>query len=342
MLNLTPVVFGDDAAFRAIVLRTRLARRARLAALLDDVLERYAEYRTHRHSLEQLGATVAPLPVGKDCYDLYDNLPAELEELKEQIFSIQTPIAKQTCQYCTIGIPDTLDHYAPRATFPEFSIFSMNLVPCCFGCNHTKDQAWTNAGGREIVNLYYDLFIAYPILEATIRFLPDDTQKIEFNVISHPRVTPIEASVFKSHLTTLGLLDRFVAKAALELSIVRGTIQRRSIDLNFTRQFLADEAEVIAGMFGANHWRTSITRALAASEQFLEVSFGAAWLPAAQLEVSNILSAKLTPCQQRHLRRLVDARAWRLAITRGDTSHGVWSDWFPARHDLGIPLEVPL
>jgi len=44
------------------------------------------------------------------------------------------------CPYC--GIPGrlTLDHYLPRATnaFPQFSVFSLNLVPACDACQSKK------------------------------------------------------------------------------------------------------------------------------------------------------------------------------------------------------------
>lgn len=44
-----------------------------------------------------------------------------------------------TCPYCgNIGTPDTIDHYLPKADYPEFSIFSDNLVPSCFHCNNNR------------------------------------------------------------------------------------------------------------------------------------------------------------------------------------------------------------
>ncbi|MDQ7860344.1 HNH endonuclease [Peribacillus frigoritolerans] len=44
------------------------------------------------------------------------------------------------CAYCGIGDTNYMDHYLPKDDFPEYSIHSYNLVPCCSYCNEKKSK----------------------------------------------------------------------------------------------------------------------------------------------------------------------------------------------------------
>ncbi len=44
--------------------------------------------------------------------------------------------AKEKCPFCGgIGRPRNLDHYLPKAHYPQFSVLPLNLVPSCRDCN---------------------------------------------------------------------------------------------------------------------------------------------------------------------------------------------------------------
>ncbi|MGL5254580.1 MAG: HNH endonuclease [Brevinema sp.] len=47
-------------------------------------------------------------------------------------------ISSQKCPYCEVNLSTTIDHVLAKTNYPEFSIFWLNLVPCCSDCNHNK------------------------------------------------------------------------------------------------------------------------------------------------------------------------------------------------------------
>jgi 5-methylcytosine-specific restriction endonuclease McrA len=62
----------------------------------------------------------------KNARDIYDLLS-------------QSPFGK--CPFCGFGHTTTLDHYLPKAKYPQFSVLPFNLVPSCKDCNTGKSTA---------------------------------------------------------------------------------------------------------------------------------------------------------------------------------------------------------
>jgi len=50
-----------------------------------------------------------------------------------------------TCPMCGSRGNGTIDHYLPKGLFPEFSFFSLNLIPCCAKCNNLRNDAFHGA-----------------------------------------------------------------------------------------------------------------------------------------------------------------------------------------------------
>lgn len=61
------------------------------------------------------------------------------------------------CCLCSHRQASTLDHYLPRASYPEFSVLPLNLVPACWECNHTKGDVYLSQdGGPAFIHAYLD------------------------------------------------------------------------------------------------------------------------------------------------------------------------------------------
>ncbi|MGN1159175.1 MAG: hypothetical protein ACI4SE_03160 [Lachnospiraceae bacterium] len=53
--------------------------------------------------------------------------------------------------------PGTFDHYLGKGQFPEYSVLSKNLVPCCSKCNSKKGEKFLSANGNRIfISFYFD------------------------------------------------------------------------------------------------------------------------------------------------------------------------------------------
>jgi 5-methylcytosine-specific restriction endonuclease McrA len=68
------------------------------------------------------------------------------------------------CPMCGSPTTGSVDHYLPRAVFPEFSILYSNLVPACTHCNSAqKGDLYRGAGCERFIHPYYDAFADQPL-----------------------------------------------------------------------------------------------------------------------------------------------------------------------------------
>lgn len=64
-----------------------------------------------------------------------------------------------SCPMCGNTAIGTVEHYLPKAPYPEFSVFSWNLVPSCTSCNQKR-------GSRHVKGIKYHLL--HPIFDHQI------------------------------------------------------------------------------------------------------------------------------------------------------------------------------
>ena len=87
--------------------------------------------------------------------------------------SVQEPVLQnlrsrelQLCPACgEDGTPNTLDHYLPKQSYPEFSITACNLFPMCDICQGEKGTSTVNAvNERLFLHPYFDQFTDVQVL----------------------------------------------------------------------------------------------------------------------------------------------------------------------------------
>lgn len=102
------------------------------------------------------------------------------------------------CPMCGGTSVATLEHVLPKADYPEFSVLSFNIVPCCDGCQRTR----SNKGARyEFIHPYFDRQIMVS-LRLEVTFTP-----------------PYESVLFKLHPRGLVGTDLQRAQRHLEESL---------------------------------------------------------------------------------------------------------------------------
>ena len=89
--------------------------------------------------------------------NLYDFNATVIKKIKGKILDSQIATINNTCQYCTLNSVNTLDHFIPKQSFPEFSINPLNLFPCCSECNSKKSNLWLDDNRLLFLNLYLSL-----------------------------------------------------------------------------------------------------------------------------------------------------------------------------------------
>jgi hypothetical protein len=90
------------------------------------------------------------------------------------------------CPMCGRDALGTLDHYLPKANYPEFCFFSRNLVPACSRCNTARSTAVIGLNpGQRALQPYFDAFASQRVLsvELTGNLQAPDIRPLPFNVV---------------------------------------------------------------------------------------------------------------------------------------------------------------
>lgn len=121
----------------------------------------------------------------------------------EFISDIRYKSPSLVCLMCGSAGMGTLDHYLPKDIYPEFSIFSANLVPAC-NCNSLRKTTHKGrAIPQRVIHPYFDQFVTDRLYQA--QFEGDfETPQITIEVIddTHPNYETI-----KFHLESVILND---------------------------------------------------------------------------------------------------------------------------------------
>jgi 5-methylcytosine-specific restriction endonuclease McrA len=267
------------AVFEAIRDAKYAENRGVLVGISDAVRQRYAEYDRHQKNLELIPDAAPPFVAReqralRDCYWVSTD---PLKLLKQRIKGRQSKNAKSTCQYCGIDSPKTWDHYLPGESFPEFSVYPDNLVPCCWRCNSKRGESWREDGERLHINLYFDeVEERERFLSASVYFDEEKLPHVRFHVDPARGANQAFARRYERHCGALGLCERFEESAPAYLDELSAQIRGAA------RSFAADAAAIalhlrgIAGeyqqLYGANNWQVALLTAVAESREFIEYS----------------------------------------------------------------------
>lgn len=109
-----------------------------LELIAEELSENYSSYDSLIDSSNDALPESAFLQYSDLLIEYYEKAPKELNKL---LLERRNEHDLSFCPYCgNPMIPDTLDHFIPKGKWPEFSIFSNNLVPQCRGCAPVKGE----------------------------------------------------------------------------------------------------------------------------------------------------------------------------------------------------------
>jgi hypothetical protein len=141
-------------------------------------------------------------------------------------------ISSGKCPYCGIDGANAfnIDHFLPRSQYPEFSVYSENLVAVCAECNSRyKNSKFIIAGKRQFFNPYFDTFIDKRFLLCKISVSNTGFCKFEFEIdktlLSQD---PYAYEVLSNHFKQLKLGSRFT------------DLVLKKFFLQFKRQYFTD------------------------------------------------------------------------------------------------------
>lgn len=228
-----------------------------MLAIKDTVISSYDHHQELVPNLENITHAILTGPQNEALKNTYDSEIEPILDLKAYLFERPDTII---CPYCSLSPSSTLDHYVPKSDYPEFSVFSKNLIPVCWKCNHLKSNNFLHGTTRMYFNSYYDILPEEVILFCDILILrPRGTCKIRFYLSDCNLVGKnYEYTILVNHFQNLELASRYAASALDSIKKDRKTINRyQGIGgISRVREFFSEKAEVLSERCGINNWET--------------------------------------------------------------------------------------
>lgn len=282
MRSLTPLAFNAREFNKSIyyINETPLRVKAGQEKIHDNIgviNNRFAEYDTKKDCLENIIDSNFTKAFDEELYDSLFNLYDSKESLKSEI----RKISGVKCPYCSINeSPFHVDHFLPRSKFPEFSIYTYNLIAVCASCNsrYKGDDFVDSNGNRLFFNPYFDSFInQLQLLKCLIR-IDNIYPKFEFYIDDRMIVEhSYEYKIIKNHFDNLNLQNRYMEQIVEEvfLRFVKRYIDKQTkvfkdITLDKLKEDIDSELNAVAD-FNHNNWEKVFWESLKESDDCLNL-----------------------------------------------------------------------
>ncbi len=183
------------------------------------------------------------------------------------------------CPYCGFGQIQDLDHHLPKAVYKPFSIFPLNLVPCCTTCNRGRPRRPRQDPRRHMLHAFLENVSDYDFLVADVQIDPaTGCLKVDFTIDQPAGMGDELYARLVNHLDDYDLHERYPAQVNIYLGSLEAAFEYafESGGADELRAFLTRSAEKNAQRFGRNDWRTALLRGLSASDAFCNGGFVAA------------------------------------------------------------------
>lgn len=176
------------------------------------------------------------------------------------------------CQYCTLSITNTFDHFVPQQEFAEFTIHPRNLHCCCSECNSKKSSFWRSSDKTLFLNLYKDILPKEQYLFATIE-VDKKAVTVKFKLENK---TSIDAELFNlidTHYNKMNLFERFTEVSDNVISIFLSSLKAfdeptlSTNSLKIVKKQIEGEREAL----GQNYWQSILKLALLDSADFMNL-----------------------------------------------------------------------
>jgi len=250
--------------------------RGRLSAIEQDIYDQYDVYDGHlADTLTALQPNALFTPHRADIHSLYDYNSKTLREIRKEIEAVQPAALRYTCQYCTLTRNESFDHYVPKEEFPEFSIHTNNLIPCCKTCNGYKSFVLRTGGNRLFLNHYIDILPDIQYLFVEVMEEANDEINFSFFLDNIGNIQPELFARISSHFHRLRLPERMRMSAVNHISELENTIVS-----NLDRITIADAVDTVISTaernrlaYGSNYWKSTLEITLVQNDIFLKRFF---------------------------------------------------------------------
>lgn len=271
MWNLTPLVVNDYREHLNVAFPVGAIPENVSEAEKDKLLELYKFYEQTlgRPAADLTGAGTKP-ELAQFVHDAYD-----LVQDGRRLASLRSALKLQaeSCPYCGYGPIEELDHFLQRSHYKLFSIFPLNLVPCCGTCNRTKRRNPSAAPNEHQIHVYLEDISGYDFLRTKVNISPDSGGlQVRYFVEQSEGMPNDVYSRLVHHLTEFGLEIRYEKQVNIFLGELGYSIKTSYEDGGSTalKRYLVGNSDALKKRFGVNDWRTALMRGLSKCAAFYE------------------------------------------------------------------------
>lgn len=185
-----PPTVDDLSELQRLANRKALGSYPQLMQSYVAIRDQYVAYSQNNGDPWRINPTTLEEELSRRIKGHYDSPPKDsLTFIPKTRYELPTLI----CLMCGGFGLGTLDHYLPKDIYPEFSLFSENLVPAC-NCNSLRGTAHKGtAAPQRVIHPYFDQFIRDQLYHA--KFDGDfESPRISIVVIdeNHPNIQTIQ------------------------------------------------------------------------------------------------------------------------------------------------------
>jgi hypothetical protein len=189
-----------------------------------------------------------------DFIKLYENYFVKKGKPGRIFYDALMAAANEKCPFCGgIGRPRNLDHFLPKAHFPQFTVLLANLVPSCRDCNMDgKGEGYADNEEEQLLQPYLDhdrYFNEQWVFARYTTGVANEPGVIEYFVRPPEHWEEAQKRRVKKHFNDFSLDLRFSKEAGprlvtylaqihlltqipLELEVAKSTILQPAIDLS--------------------------------------------------------------------------------------------------------------
>ena len=236
----------------------------------DYVIEDYEHYKFNSKTLEKIIPDTRIINQAGDILrDTYKNNPKGLQDAKEQIKIGLPKLVQAKCPYCMISAHSTFDHYLDKSNYPEYSLFSLNLIPCCAECNTLKNDLFLDElGQRMFISFMFDKLPEYPFLRFKIG-LNCGNLYLD-NIYLDLKVNSSVNNIIENHFNKLKLYKRLRNQFNNEVSVLVLEFKEYKLDRKMVELLLQKKIVAWEKSKGINNWEVCILRGLLDNTDIIE------------------------------------------------------------------------
>ena len=165
--------------------------------------------------------------------------------------------------------PGTFDHYLGKGQFPEYSILSKNLVPCCSKCNSKKGDKFLSVNGnRTFISFYFDELPKSSFLVVELD-IDRDVLYIK-NMYTSSNTGNNVDEIIETHFDELELFERYKNPMSNKLSLLVTRIQGSKQCREDIIEIIRNEITALEKIYGASYWECSLYRGVISNEDILD------------------------------------------------------------------------